>query len=327
MGCGIIKTENKILQRPTDHKLISIRSFIKISKNSNKSQYKILKKIGKGSFSIVYLCSHKITSKKSAVKVIDKSSLSTEQIDKVQRIKEVAILSTLDHPNIIKCYEVFEDGDYIIISEEYISGGNLYNFFRSKSFKIPEYMIASILMQILSGLTYCHDRNIVHRDIKLENIFIELDSEVCVKIGDFGSAIIKEPERSIIGFFGSLMYMPPELLTDHYNEKIDIWSCGVLLYVLVFGKSPYFSTSDQELMNEITYNQLTSNREELQILQKDLLSLFEGLLNLDPDKRFSANEALMHHWLQKFTKCEETVHSHLPSKCRISESSIQYKRL
>jgi serine/threonine protein kinase len=80
-------------------------------------------------------------------------------------------------------------------------------------------------------------------------------------------------------------------------------------------------------MNEITYNQLTTNREELQILQKDLLSLFEGLLNLDPDKRFSANEALMHPWLQKFTKCEETVHSHLPSKCRISESSIQYKRL
>lgn len=308
MGCGIAKSLRNLKPDPrqTDQSSrVSLNSFIKVSSEDLVGKYQMIKKIGSGSYSNVFLCLKKSTCQKSALKVIQKDSLSNEMLDDELKCKKAAILRELDHPNIIKCFEIFEDASHIILSEEFIKGGTLLTYTKPK---LPLTKIASILYQLLSAIVYCHDRHIVHRDIKLENIFVVPGSDMHIKLGDFGLATIKHPNEPINGFCGTLMFMAPEVFKDKYNEKIDIWSIGVLLYILMTGNSPYTAANKESLENQVRNFPLSCKRKGIQALGKDFAEYLEGFLKVNPDERFSAKEALMHPWLQKFKDEDLSVH-------------------
>lgn len=302
MGCGLSQKKAKqglSLTFQLKHREISITpgTFVRHSTLNSLKDYKQLKKIGSGSFSDVFLCTHLPTNTNRVLKTIYKACLRSQQKDAVMLLKEIQILKKLDHPNILKCFEVFEDSTKYYIATEYCSGGDLFEQIASmKSFN--EGKVAKILFQIFSAVSYCHDKNIIHRDIKPENIFlISSDTEIQIKLGDFGSSCIANPGSSPKGCFGSSYYIAPEVLSGSYTEKCDIWSIGIIAYILLTGIPPYSSRDNKSILKEIHKNPFQLTPENIENLSVDSIDLITKLLKISPNARISASEALQHSWI------------------------------
>ena len=203
--------------------------------------YKIISKLGKGSFGSVFKVQNIKTNEIRALKVIKKTSI-IYQDDDHKFLKEIEILIKLEHPNIIKIYEYYTDDINFYLITDYISNGELYNYvYKAKSFN--ERQTQYIMKQVLCAVNYLHLNNIAHRDIKLENILVEQeitsnDEQLLnVKLIDFGTSNYVKTENT--NYFtvkvGSPFYMAPEVLNKKYNNKCDIWSCGVIMFMLLRG--------------------------------------------------------------------------------------------
>lgn len=208
--------------------------------------YKIEKILGLGTFSEVRRCESVYTGSKRAVKVINKKHMKRK--DDIKRfLYEVDTLKDLDHPSVLKIYEYFNEEDRLFIVTEYVSGNELLAEVNkrknSKELFFSEGEAALIIKQVLTVLNYCHKKNIVHRDVKLENIMIESkptkeDPEIPwqIKLIDFGTAMKFRPGMRIRQTFGTSSYIAPEVLEGNYNEKCDVWSAGIVLYILLSGE-------------------------------------------------------------------------------------------
>ena len=170
---------------------------------------------------------------------------------------EVDILRKADHPNIIRLYEFYEDEKHYHLVTEYISGGELFDFIiKSKMFS--EGIAANFLRQILSAVAYCHEHNIVHRDIKPENILLDKESpDATVKVIDFGTSAIYEETKQLTQKYGAAYYIAPEALRRDYNEKCDVWSCGVILYIFLCGRPPFSGRNDKEILLRVLQGHFT----------------------------------------------------------------------
>ena len=157
--------------------------------------------------------------------------------------EEIAILSKLDHPNILKLYEVYEDPKRYYIVTELCKGGELFDEI-TKKVVFTEVEAADLLKQILLAVAYFHDMGIVHRDIKPENVLIDREQDNCLKIIDFGTSVIKSDEETLQSTQGTSYYIAPEVLKKSYNEKCDIWSVGVIMYIMLSGKPPFDGKDD-----------------------------------------------------------------------------------
>lgn len=328
MGCGITRGKRNSDSRDKVAEVsskVSLGSFIRVSSEDQKGKFKMLKKLGSGSYSSVFLCLKKSNCQRTALKVIQKGCLSDDMLDNEVKCKEAAILRELDHPNIIKCFEIFEDASHIILSEEFIKGGNLYTYQKSK---LPVSTVANIMSQLLSALVYCHERQIVHRDIKLENIFIAPGKDIQIKLGDFGFATKMNPNEPLNGCCGTLVYIAPEVFTGNYNEKVDIWSCGVLLYILMTGNSPYNAPNSEALKRQVEKFPLNCKKKDIQALGSEFVEFLDGFLKVNPKERFSAQEALKHPWLKKFMKHEIEDHEKFVQKIMaIPRKSLMQKSI
>jgi calcium-dependent protein kinase len=274
-------------------------TFVKLRPPDRILDYEKIEKIGSGTFSDVYLCRHSPTGTLRALKVTYKAGLSRQQKDSQMLLQEIQILKMLDHPNILKCYEVFEDKSKYYLALEYCQRGDLYEkILEMKGF--DEGKASKILFQILSAISHCHEKGIIHRDLKPENIFlVENGNEIVIKIGDFGSACVIKNTASVKGFFGSSYYFAPEVLEGDYDCKSDIWSIGIIMYIILTGKAPYEGRSNKQILHEIKKHpfQLTfENSSPLSPSSSDLLSKF---LTINSKSRISALEALQHPWIQK----------------------------
>ena len=283
----------------------------KADRGTIEDNYKIISKLGKGSFGSVFKVQNIKTNEIRALKVIKKASI-IYQDDDHKFLKEIEILIKLEHPNIIKIYEYYTDDINFYLITDYISNGELYNYvYKAKSFN--ERQTQYIMKQVLCAVNYLHLNNIAHRDIKLENILVEQeitsnDEQLLnVKLIDFGTSNYVKTENT--NYFtvkvGSPFYMAPEVLNKKYNNKCDIWSCGVIMFMLLRGHPPFKGENQEELFKSIqndiiNYNEMT----ELSELAKELMS---KMLERNVDLRYSADECLKHKWMKIYNEKSEVM--------------------
>lgn len=290
----------KVNMKPIANKLSNI------SKNSDyKNKYEPIGLLGNGAFGKVRLFRDKnIKDLKFAIKTIKKDTLPKELLSFL--VDEVKILSNMDHPNIVKYYETYEDEFYINIVMEYLQGDDLFRLITSKNeVEFTERTIAEIIRCIFQALSYIHNQGIVHRDIKPENIlFSKNENFQTLKLIDFGlSTRLKSDSRYRVG---SPYYMSPEIINGYFSFKTDVWSVGVILYVMLTGKFPFNGKNNEEVFEQIklkTYNFKHLNESKSSTLAKDLVA---KLLNKNEENRLSVEEALMHPWFKFYLSSDNT---------------------
>lgn len=214
-------------------------------------EYEVGDKLGSGSYGIVKMCTHRITGQERAVKIIEKKKIK----NMAQFRTEIKILQTLDHPNVIKMYEFFEDETNIYLVLEKWDGGELFDRIIEREF-FSEKEAAMVFKQILQAINYCHNNGVCHRDLKPENfIFANKDSDADIKIIDFGLSKIFDPTTQGYALmktgWGTPYYISPEVLTHNYNHMWDMWSAGCILYVLLCGYPPFFGDDDREIIEAV----------------------------------------------------------------------------
>ncbi|OMJ91763.1 hypothetical protein SteCoe_5664 [Stentor coeruleus] len=303
MGCGIITCSSrskKSIARRLKNICLEPEIFLGVRNVPTVDNYEILEILGSGGFSEVALAIHNPTNQKRALKIIRKSPLAVQQLNPEFMIIEMKLLRTLDHPNVLKCFEIFEDKENYFLALEYCEGGNLFQKLGPNL--RDETRIADIIYQILSGIAYFHDKQIVHRDIKPENILIESSETWNVKVADFGSACYLDKNKIAEGVFGSPFYLAPEVLLGYYDEKVDIWSLGVVLYVMVTGLAPYSGKNVKEIVNQIIDCPLRINAKTMPGQSLLMLDFARQLLEINPSRRISAKDALQHPWIKRNAK-------------------------
>jgi calcium-dependent protein kinase len=305
MGCASTTTKKK--QLSNDPKPITLVNFPitpvtfrRPSLQNYSHNYKELKKLGSGSFAQVMLCLHLPTHTQRAVKIIKKASICTSQQDSVFILKEFKILRELDHPNIVRCFEVFEDDNCCYISTEYCPAGDLFSEI-IKLKKFQESQASEIIKQVLSALVYCHEKGVSHRDLKPENILLmETNENLSIKLADFGNSIEFNNQSKLTGCFGSAYYIAPEVFENFYNESCDIWSVGIIMYVLLTGKPPYACKTNKELIETAQFCPFRLTQELAKNLSVDAISLIKEMVKVNTKQRISAKNALLHPWITKF---------------------------
>jgi calcium-dependent protein kinase len=296
--------------------------------------YEMVSIIGEGSFGTVCHVFHKFSGEKRAMKIINKEILSKGYtFNDIEA--EINILKSLDHPNIIKVYEFFVDDINFYIITELCSEGSLFDKLE-KMVSINEHIVKIIIFEIMSAVAYLHSRKVIHGDLKLENIMIdkldqdfepsftasiltdmeenelEQDSKMVdqsilnlskfgIKLIDFGcSRIFSKSKKKFHEIIGTLNYCAPEVILNNYNEKCDIWSCGVIMYVLLTGRLPYSGKTEEEITEIILKKQIDYDEvPEFSKLSSTSKNFLKKLLTHDPRMRPSAAECLSHPYFKR----------------------------
>jgi calcium-dependent protein kinase len=305
MGCFQSKKKFESSSKTLDGDIITIKSsvFVRGMQQDPLEKYQIVKKLGEGTYGIVYSVRHRETDIIRAMKIIEKNC---SLIDSSNFLKEINILCKLDHQNILKLFEFYDFSQKIYIISELLSGGELFEKI-IKMKKFTEKEAAVIMRQIISAINYCHINGIVHRDLKPENIMLEGNfdferfDDIHIKIVDFGTSEFFHKNR-LKERVGTSYYIAPEVLKkSSYSEKCDLWSCGIIMHVLLTGRPPFNGKSDPEILSNILNNNF-----DTQILNgkisADGIDLLRGLICKIPTKRLSASEALRHPWLNKYNQ-------------------------
>ena len=284
-----------------DKQLVTLESKVFVAKGNNDPNKLYIKKkiLGRGSFGVVYLVKQRYLSRYFAMKVIKKSSAKAKE-EEENLMNEVDILRKLDHPNIVKITDFYSlKTEYNIITE-YCQEGELFDEIKAQS-PFSEAMAAWYLRQILSAVCYCHGMNIIHRDLKPENILIvkrQKNGYHPIKIIDFGTAKVFQKEKAEHLLIGSAYYIAPEVLSRNYTELCDLWSCGVIMYILLTGRPPFNGSSEEEIMKKIKEGNYDLKKYPWGIISEEAKDLLKGLLQVNAKKRFSAKQALEHKWFQ-----------------------------
>jgi len=231
--------------------------------------------------------------------MIKKSLLSEYQNKKI--VEETNILRNLDHPNILKILEFFDDENFFYIVTEICKGGELFDeIVRRKKFS--ENCAVILMKQIFQCVNYCHKNQIVHRDLKPENIMLEENKDFSqIKIIDFGVSRHFEIDEILYDMQGSSYYIAPEVLDRKYNEKCDIWSCGVILYIILSGTPPFNGKSEYEIHNRIKEGSISFSDPCWSTISDNAKNLITKLLAYDSKHRLSAEEALNHPWITEMS--------------------------
>ena len=290
----------KIKSKRSIEENISINSNVFISqvKNDPYQDYIKIKFLGEGSFAKVCKVKHRITHDIRAMKIIKKSQSSSE-VDDMEILNEINILKKMDHPNILKIFEFYVSKDSYFLVTELCSGGELFQEIIENG-AFSEEKASYIMYQIFSAINYCHNMKIIHRDLKPENILIEKrepNGYLRVKICDFGTSKIYEKGSVMKKIVGSSYYIAPEVLQKKYNEKCDLWSCGVILYILLSARPPFEGDNDNDIIKKVKVGKYNLEQKPFNSLSNECLDLIKKLLEMDIDKRIDAETALNHPWI------------------------------
>ena len=279
---------------------IAINSDVIISKSdvNPEVKYTKIRKLGAGGFGEVWLVRHKEIKKEFAMKIIKKQKNRVSEEKEI--MNEVKILKTLDHPKVLKILDFYSTSDNFYIITDYCPNGELFKEIQNVG-KFDEGSAAFIMNQVLKIVKYCHSMNIIHRDLKPENIMIESREKnrcIQIKIIDFGTAKIFEKGQPENRYVGSSYYIAPEVIQRKYTEKCDLWSCGVILYILLTGRAPFEGDDDDEIIQSVRKGKYDTCSAPFPLLSYEAKNLIKGLLEMDPKKRLSADEALNHNWFK-----------------------------
>ena len=298
---NIIKSSIRSKDQLKKDKLRSARSSIyQINKENIFDVYDFCGKISSGYYGKVEkACFKGDPSKFYAVKTIAKANLSQKNLNNL--ICEIQVLAKLDHPNIVKYYETYDDDKNFSLVMELCEGGELFERIVKRK-RLNEKDAAEILYKLTHAISHCHSRNIVHRDLKAENVLFETKSENKndVKIIDFGLAR-KKGSHNMHSIVGTPCYVAPEVLDGTYDKKCDMWALGILTYVMLYGKYPFDDENKRVLFDKIKNQEPKYNTS---LISSEALNVIQILLTKDPTKRPDANNLLDHPWFAKMIKNE-----------------------
>uniref|UniRef100_A0A8D0A5H5 non-specific serine/threonine protein kinase n=1 Tax=Sander lucioperca TaxID=283035 RepID=A0A8D0A5H5_SANLU len=252
--------------------------------------YEIICTLGKGNFAVVKLARHKVTKTQVAIKIIDKTRLNPSNLEKIYR--EVQIMKLLNHPHIIKLYQVMETKDMLYIVTEYAKNGEMFDHLTSNG-RMSEDEARKKFWQILTAVDYCHRHHIVHRDLKTENLL--LDANMNIKLADFGFGNFYNAGEPLSTWCGSPPYAAPEVFEgkEYEGPQLDIWSLGVVLYVLVCGSLPFDGPSLPTLRQRVTEGRFRIPF----FMSQDCENLIRKMLVVDPARRINMAQIKQHRWM------------------------------
>ncbi|MBN3302073.1 NUAK1 kinase, partial [Amia calva] len=259
-------------------------------KHNLKHRYEVLETLGKGTYGKVKKAVERRSGRTVAIKSIRKEHI-TDDLDKVHIQREIEIISSLKHPNIIRIHEVFESRDKIVIVMEYASSGELYDYVSDQQ-KLNETEARHIFRQITSAVHYCHKNGIVHRDLKLENIL--LDQDFNVKLADFGLSNQYQKGQMLQTYCGSPLYASPEIVNGlpYQGPEVDCWALGVLLYTIVYGSMPFDSANYKTLTQQISQAKYRKPQHP-----SDACALIDWMLTVNVEERATVEDIANHWWV------------------------------
>ena len=288
--------------------IISLEHNLLVSqvKSDPSVDYTIIKELGSGSFATVHLVKHNTSGAVRAMKAIKKGSGYDDEDNELEIINEINILMKMDHPNIVKIFEFYNSPTHYYLITEYCEGGCLFDLI-IKNGPFTEIQASYIMHQLFSVVNYCHKMKIIHRDLKPENILINKNDNgfVKIKICDFGTSLCFKRGDIQDKIVGSIYYIAPEVLKKKYNSKCDLWSCGVIMYILLTGVPPFGGGNNQTIIKKILNGQYDVTR--LKKRCRACIDLIGKLLEKDIDKRIRADAALRHKWFQIYKSKEIRV--------------------
>ena len=274
--------------------LIHKENIISHKTSNITKEYTFGKVIGTGSYGQVRLAVHRLTKQVRAVKIIQKAKVNINAL-----LNEINILSKLSHPNIMQIFEVFDDNTNVYIVSEYCKGGELFDII-SKKGSFTEKDACVIMKQLMSAICYSHQNNIVHRDLKPENILMDNDTDdLTIKLIDWGCAQTIKSAKQSKQADGTAYYIAPEVLKGEYDEKCDIWACGVIFYILLCGYPPFNGETDDEIYEAVLSGKFQFPEEDWGQVSQDAKDLIKKMLTKDPKKRISALYSMQDVWFKK----------------------------
>jgi len=270
--------------------------------------YDLKEELGKGAFSIVKRCIHKENRMEFAAKIFNTRKLSTRDLQKLER--EARICRSLKHPNIVRLHaSIPEDGIHYLVFD-LVTGGELFEDIVAREY-YSESDASHCIQQILESVLHCHQINIVHRDLKPENLLLaSKEKGAAVKLADFGLAVDSDGDKfAWHGFAGTPGYLSPEVLRkEPYGKPVDVWACGVILYILLVGYPPFWDEDQHRLYAQIKAAAYDYPSPEWDTVTKEAKELIDAMLAIDPKKRITASEALKHPWIADRQMCASTFH-------------------
>jgi calcium/calmodulin-dependent protein kinase I len=266
--------------------------------------------LGQGYFAVVKVGIDRKTKEKVAVKLVNKSLVEKEET----LANEIDILGSIHHPNVVNMRAIFDTEDILFIVMELMEGGELYEeIVKRKTF--TEKDAAEITRQLCEALSYLHDRGIVHRDLKLENLLLKKKNSLEIKLADFGLSKLYSGQ-ALQTACGTPFYVAPDvLLGTGYGPAVDMWSVGVLIYVLLSGRLPFAADSDAELFRLIIAGNLVWKSPQFDTVSAEAKDLIQKLIVVEPDDRWTAKQALEHPWIKK-NGTSNTVHTTMMENLR-----------
>ncbi|KAA6391415.1 MAG: putative Calcium/calmodulin-dependent protein kinase type 1 [Streblomastix strix] len=261
------------------------------------ANYDVLEFLGEGSFAKVKKGKNKKTGQFVAIKFINKSNIVTDPRQIESLFNEINIMKSMNHPAIISLYEVYELDDKLCLVMELVTGGQLLDKIIDRG-SYSERDASQLMLSIFQAIKYMHDRGIAHRDLKPQNILYENDSPLSpIKVSDFGLSKVVDEVQMMTTCCGSPYYVAPEVLSRKgYGAECDLWSLGVIMFVLLCGFPPFFDENDMKLYEKIQKGKYEFVSPYWDPISKQAKDLISRLLIVDPKKRYTVNQALQHPW-------------------------------
>ncbi|XP_053597617.1 calcium/calmodulin-dependent protein kinase type II alpha chain isoform X14 [Microplitis mediator] len=270
--------------------------------------YDLKEELGKGAFSVVRRCVQKSTGLEFAAKVINTKKLSQRDFQKLER--EARICRKLQHPNIVRLHESIQEEHCHYLVFDLVTGGELFEDIVAREF-YSEADASHCIQQILESVHHCHHNGIVHRDLKPENLLLASKAKgAAVKLADFGLAIeLQGDAQAWYGFAGTPGYLSPEVLKkEPYGKPVDIWACGVILYILLVGYPPFWDEDQHRLYGQIKAGAYDYPSPEWDTVTPEARNLINQMLTVNPTRRITASEALRHPWICQRERVASVVH-------------------
>lgn len=287
-----------------------------------KDRYVLGEPLGWGQFGVIRVCSDKLTGELLACKSISKDRLIT--LDDTRSVKlEIEIMTRLSgHPNVVDLKAVYEDEDYVHLVMELCAGGELFHWLE-KHGRFSETEARILFRHLMQVVLYCHEIGVVHRDLKPENILLTTKaSSSQIKLADFGLATYIKPGQSLRGTVGSPFYIAPEVLAGGYNQAADVWSAGVILYILLSGTPPFWGKTKSRIFDAVRTADLRFPSDPWDRISESAKNLVKEMLNTDPSQRLTAQQVLDHSWMKDDNETYQELDGHLTESHRDSSFGV-----
>ncbi|XP_050816108.1 calcium/calmodulin-dependent protein kinase type II subunit gamma isoform X10 [Gopherus flavomarginatus] len=277
--------------------------------------YQLYEELGKGAFSVVRRCVKKNSSQEYAAKIINTKKLSARDHQKLER--EARICRLLKHPNIVRLHDSISEEGFHYLVFDLVTGGELFEDIVAREY-YSEADASHCIHQILESVNHIHQHDIVHRDLKPENLLLASKCKsAAVKLADFGLAIeVQGEQQAWFGFAGTPGYLSPEVLRkDPYGKPVDIWACGVILYILLVGYPPFWDEDQHKLYQQIKAGAYDFPSPEWDTVTPEAKNLINQMLTINPTKRITADQALKHPWVCQRSTVASMMHRQETVEC------------